>query len=56
MNAGLIVVGLLVAVLLVLVVRLLRPGGGVYINEKQANAMRSLHEHDRAHAERQRRN
>ena len=40
---GLIVLALLIALLIVGIALLLRPGGGIYIDEKQANAIRALH-------------
>ena len=44
---GLIVVALLIALLLVSIALLLRPGGGFYISEKQANAIRAVHRRPR---------
>jgi len=41
---GLIAVGVLVALIIVLAVLAFRPGGGVYLNERQANIIRQAHE------------
>lgn len=43
MDAGLIVVAVLVALLIAALLLLARPGGGIYIDEKQTKAIRSVH-------------
>lgn len=57
MNTGLIVVGVLVVLLVALLVYwALTPWRrGIYIDPRRVKQMRRLHDHERAHAERQRR-